>query len=127
MSLQDILNIIRLYGKKISQLQEATTVDGTEYAEIVQAGQNKKVRVNLFGAGLTNKFRGAWDLSGDAPPTGTGSGSGGAIQEGDTWYVIEPGGTVDPDGNGGQFFPPNTIIIAKINGATLSTDFLWQP
>jgi hypothetical protein len=36
-------------NKKISQLTEATSVTGSEYAEITQSGVNKKAPISLFG------------------------------------------------------------------------------
>jgi hypothetical protein len=43
---------------------------------------------------------------------------------GDTWYASN-GGDIDI-GGGAQFFPANTMIIAKFAGATNPSDFLWQ-
>lgn len=113
-------------NKKITGLTEATSLDGTEWAEVVQGGVNKKTRTSNMGTGgsTTNQFRGAWDLSGDLPPTGTGSGAAGANVAGDMWYA-SVGGTVDI-GSGDEFWPVNTVIIAKIDGAVNPEDFLWQ-
>lgn len=114
-------------NKTITELPEAASLTGTEWVEVVQGGANKKTLSSNLGTGAstTNPFRGAWDLSGNLPPTGTGSGTAGANKAGDTWYV-SVGGTVDI-GSGDEFFPINTVIIAKIDGATDPTDFLWQP
>jgi hypothetical protein len=46
---------------KISQLPEATSVDGTEYAEILQSGLNKKALLSLLGVTTTREFDRAFD------------------------------------------------------------------
>jgi len=40
-------------GIKISELPEATALGDEDLLEIVQAGQNRKVKAGLFGGGLT--------------------------------------------------------------------------
>lgn len=112
---------------------DADALDGTEYWILSQGGESRKFTTDelvayiseVIGPVTSNSFRGGWDLSGDTPPSGSGSGSAGANRGGDTWYA-SAGGNINL-GDGAQFFPENTMITAKFDGATNPTDFLWQP
>lgn len=61
---------------------------------------------------VVNHWRGAWDASGGTFPTTGGSGTGGAIQNGDTWH-LSPGGILN-----GDVWNDGTLII-KITGGWL--------
>lgn len=81
-------------NKKISELPAAGALSGAELVEAVQGGVNVQTTVQAIadmGAGASF-FRGAYDASGDTyPAAGAGSGTAGAIQAGDEWYVSVSG------------------------------------
>lgn len=69
-------------------------------------------------------FRGAHDASGGGYPlAGTGSGTAGAIQGGDEWYVSVQG-DIDVYGIGVITVYPRTLIKAIANGATTPAEFI---
>lgn len=104
MSLQEILRLIRLYGKKITVLPEATVLDGTEWIEIVQDGINKKARISLLTTvGLHWVHKGDWDLSANTLPSGAESYN--------TYYVTAAG---DIDfGLGAEEVPTGSLILFR--------------
>jgi hypothetical protein len=81
-------------NKKISELANAGALTGAELIEAVQGGVNVKTTAQAIadlGSGASF-FRGAYNASGNAyPAAGTGSGTAGAIQAGDEWYVSVSG------------------------------------
>lgn len=100
---------------RISELTQRTP-DGTEYFEVIippfTPGTNRKVLLSdlayVFGGVY---FRGAHNASGNTyPAAGSGSGTAGAIQAGDTYYFSVAATSLD-----GGAWPISTIAIALVN------------
>lgn len=96
--------------QKISDLTQATDLSGSEFAEIIQGGMNKKI-----APALLNPFRGTWATNNAFPSTG-GRFTSGVPMAGDIWTL-----TVDLS-VGGNFYPAGTLLIALTNtpGQTLT-------
>lgn len=91
-------------NRKVTDLTEATTVDGTEWIEIVQGGVNKKARLSLLTTiGLHWVHKGDWDLSANTLPAGAESYN--------TYYVTVEG---DIDfGLGDEMVPAGSLILFR--------------
>lgn len=92
-------------NKKISELPTATDEDGSELQEVVQGGVNKQTT-----SGRQNKYRGAYDASGNTFPASGGSGSSGGVRAGDHWYFSVAATNLDS-----QAWPIGTIALALVN------------
>lgn len=81
--------------KKISQLPTATTLDGTEYLEIVQSGVSKKVLKSILvvGSALTD-----WDMSTNLFSSGSVRGQRYYGINGPTTTLLDRLGSVIPNG-----------------------------
>lgn len=118
MSLQEILRLIRLYGKKITQLPNATLpLSGSEVFEVIQGGVNRQVSIDsvVIPAGGLDHWRGDYAGTTTMPTTG-GNFTGGVPAAGDEWRLT------DTLVIGGNTYSPGTIIKAMINtpGQTLT-------
>lgn len=110
-----IVNELLANSKKITELTTASSIVGDELVEVVQDGVNKKVAVsNIGGGGGTAYWRGSYDLSVNAYPSSGGSGTAGAIQSGDEWYV-SVGGDLDVTGLGVITINPGAIIKSLVD------------
>lgn len=99
--------------KKFTELPDADTLTGTEVIAVVQGGTSKKTTAAAV-AFSNGHWRGAYDLSVDAYPSSGGSGTGGAIQSGDEWYV-SVSGELDVTGLGVITINTGAIIKALVN------------
>lgn len=104
MTLQEVLLLLRSYGKKITQLPNATVpLSGGEKAEIVQAGINVQVDISEFGVTTGTKWVhiGDWDLSADTLPSGA---------EDMNTYKVSVAGNID-FGLGPEEVPEGSLIV----------------
>ncbi len=92
--------------KKISELPVADTLTGSELAEVVQGGVNKRAPASQFGV---NHYRGVYDLSTEAYPSSGGTGTGGIPAAGDYWI----------GGNSGDFDVEDIGTVTLFRGAML--------
>jgi hypothetical protein len=87
----------------------ATSLANGDLVFIIRGAEAKLASKDLF-SGM--KWRGAHDLSTNLYPT-NGSGSGGAVVSGDSWYVSVTG-NLDL-GTGAEPVPVKSILIALVN------------
>lgn len=94
-------------SEKVSDMATAAPLTGAELAEIVQTGDNVKVTYSTLKTffqtpvtGVNAIFCGSMSLSGDVVPTTGGTGTSGAIQAGNFFYISNNGTGVllGPDG-----------------------------
>lgn len=109
-----IVNELLGNGKKISQLPDASSLSGSEYFEVAQLGESRKVLASaIIGGGAIVYFRGAYDASGDAYPATGGNGPAGTPAAGDEWYV-SVSGDIDVEGLGVITVYPGALLKSLI-------------
>jgi hypothetical protein len=126
-----ILNELLSGSKKITDLTSATTpLTGTELIEVVQDGFNRKVpAANLSGGSfsLTGvvRHRGDFSLAGNVFPSTGGTGSAGAVEANNRWYVTVASTTLLDTQTPGQPIPAGMYIEAKIDTASTTDANDW--
>lgn len=103
-----IFNELLAQGRKITQLQDAGALTGSEYAEIVQDGVNKKVQISNISSSGGWSSQGTFDASLGSMPAATA-----AYQ---TWLNI----SVASANIGGVEIAPGDIVVSKVASPTLT-------
>jgi len=74
--------------KRISVLNDATTLKGPEVLPLVQDNGNVKVTTETI---INFHDRGEWDASGNLFPTQRGNGDTGLVKKNDEWIIVGSG------------------------------------
>lgn len=115
-----VFNELLAGSKKITELTTADPLSGLEYVEIVQDGINKKVAAaNLSGGSFdlsgVVRHRGDFSLASNVFPSTGGTGSAGAVEANNRWYVTAASTTLLDTQTPGQPIPSGMYIEAKVD------------
>jgi hypothetical protein len=93
-------------------------VEFSDTTEVTVRLQGDTVNVTISTGSSVDHWRGGWDASGNTFPTTGGSGDGGAIQNGDQFYISNAGGGILTGADGRSELRPQHTIATYIGSNT---------